>query len=149
MIGLKLVIGYIYCVVKEPGYLTNQSTNSDYTLLYLLENIDAKDICPTCVAIKTPRSRHCNVCNKCVERYDSHSVWINNCIGIKNQLYYLSFLWFLWLDLLLAICVAIEGILFNDLIKVIYSNWSWSNGRSGKTTSRYSLSTRSFMCGVS
>jgi len=44
-----------------------------------------------------------------VERYDSHCVWINTCVGASNHNYYLSFLWFVWLDLLLIICIAMDS----------------------------------------
>jgi hypothetical protein len=35
--------------------------------------------------VTTQRSRHCYICKKCVERYDHHCPWINNCVGIKNH----------------------------------------------------------------
>ncbi len=29
-------------------------------------------------------SRHCRVCDKCVDDYDHHCLWLNNCVGKKN-----------------------------------------------------------------
>ncbi len=75
----------------------------------LLENVNPKNVCSECQVIKTPRSKHCTICNKCVERYDGHCVWINNCVGVNNHIYYLSFVWFVWLDLLLIMCIAMDG----------------------------------------
>jgi palmitoyltransferase len=32
------------------------------------------------------------VCNKCVEKFDHHCVYINNCLGHRNHKYFMIFL---------------------------------------------------------
>jgi hypothetical protein len=49
-------------------------------------------LCPDCEVIRTKRSRHCSICNKCVERFDHHCPWINNCVGTKNHGSFMLFL---------------------------------------------------------
>ena len=51
----------------------------------LLETFDCESLCPFCNVIRLPKSRHCNICGKCVDRYDHHCPWVNNCIGRANH----------------------------------------------------------------
>lgn len=41
---------------------------------------------------KPPRAHHCRKCNMCVFRMDHHCAWIDNCVGIMNQKYFILFL---------------------------------------------------------
>ena len=43
-----------------------------------------KKICLACALLKPKRSFHCEICKKCIERYDHHCYWINNCVGRHN-----------------------------------------------------------------
>ena len=58
----------------------------------LLELIDPVQLCPDCEIVRTPRSRHCSICNKCVERFDHHCPWTDNCVGINNHSYFMVFI---------------------------------------------------------
>lgn len=98
---LALVI-CIYCTCKEPGYLKKPSI----PFLTLLDRFDPTMLCPDCEIIRTPRSRHCSICNKCVERYDHHCPWINNCVGIRNHFSFLSFLLIIELNLVFIIILC-------------------------------------------
>ncbi len=68
--------------LRDPGYLTK---DPDMIFMELLEQFEPNCLCPECEVIRTPRSRHCNICNRCVDRFDHHCPWINNCIGIRNH----------------------------------------------------------------
>jgi hypothetical protein len=75
-----------------------------------MQVIDPLHLCPECLIIKTPRSRHCSVCNKCVERYDHHCPWINNCVGINNHRSFIIFL--------LSLIVAIISVFVGSIIEL-------------------------------
>lgn len=48
--------------------------------------------CPTCDFPKPARSKHCSFCRACVSRHDHHCVWLMNCVGANNYVYFLSLL---------------------------------------------------------
>ncbi|KAJ5090013.1 hypothetical protein N7532_008697 [Penicillium argentinense] len=56
--------------------------------------------CSTCNLIKPARSKHCKFCRTCVSRQDHHCVWLMNCVGANNYMYFMSLL--LSLSVLLA-----------------------------------------------
>lgn len=64
-------------------------------------------MCPDCLVLRTPRSRHCAICNRCVERFDHHCPWLNNCVGIRNNNAFIFFLISLSLCLLAIIASCI------------------------------------------
>ena len=73
--------------MTEPGYIRNE--NVDF--MEMLNVIDSTQLCPDCETIRTSRSRHCSVCGYCIERFDHHCPWINNCVGIRNHNYFFMY----------------------------------------------------------
>lgn len=49
-------------------------------------------ICTRCEMYRPPRAHHCRICKHCIRRMDHHCPWINNCVGEKNQKYFIQFL---------------------------------------------------------
>lgn len=60
-------------------------------------------VCLECVRERPRRSYHCEVCRTCIEHYDHHCTWINNCVGKQNIGRFLLFL------LLLLAALAFSG----------------------------------------
>jgi len=73
-VGLLALLLLFIGSCKNPGYLDKPKIQ----FLDLLDKLDPTMLCPECEVIRTPRSRHCSICNRCVERFDHHCPWINN-----------------------------------------------------------------------
>ena len=58
--------------------------------------------CETCGTYRPPRSSHCRVCDNCVENIDHHCTYLNTCIGRRN---YVQFMVFLFTSILSALYV--------------------------------------------
>lgn len=76
--------------LKNPGYIKKEP---GATYLGLYSKHDIANICAECTVYRTPRARHCMCCNRCVEKFDHHCPWINNCIGARNLGLFYGFLW--------------------------------------------------------
>ncbi|KAG7506643.1 putative palmitoyltransferase ZDHHC4 [Solea senegalensis] len=84
---------FYLCVRKDPGTVTKRKV-SVQVLMYPYDRrlFHPGVSCPTCQLFKPARSKHCRVCNRCVQRFDHHCVWVNNCIGAQNTRYFLLYL---------------------------------------------------------
>lgn len=76
-----------------------------------MERVGPEAMCPYCEIVKTERTRHCVICNKCIERYDHHCPWINNCIGASNNNIFLWTLFTLTADFIMCFFVSVELLL--------------------------------------
>ena len=59
---------------------------------FLEQNIHLDNLCVVDEVIKTDKSFHCTICNKCSDNYDHHCPFIDNCLGTRNHKYFLLFL---------------------------------------------------------
>ena len=81
-------IFFTFTVKRQPGYMKGKSK---VPFLKLVEKFDPNMLCPACEVICTADSRHCYICNQCVERFDHHCPWVNNCVGKGNYAYFYLF----------------------------------------------------------
>jgi palmitoyltransferase ZDHHC13/17 len=102
---------------KNPGYLEKPKIQ----FLTLLDKLDPTMLCPEWEVIRTPRSRHCSICNKWVERFDHHCPWINNCVGVKNHVIFMFFLFFTEVSLICTIVlIAMKFNVYNLNMQEMY-----------------------------
>ncbi|XP_077640498.1 palmitoyltransferase ZDHHC13 isoform X3 [Lonchura striata] len=95
------MMGLLYYFYKtwstDPGYIKTSEEERKENIIALAEAecLDFRTFCTSCLVRKPLRSVHCLACQACVARYDQHSLWTGQCIGVGNHYYYLLFLVFL------------------------------------------------------
>lgn len=101
---MSAVLAVSFCVAsfRDPGFIKKEIPFMD-----LLAKVHPCEMCPDCEVLRTPRSKHCAICNKCVDRFDHHCPWINNCVGIYNHRAFLVFITALLIVVLLIISSCI------------------------------------------
>ncbi|KAG2628679.1 protein S-acyltransferase 18-like isoform X1 [Panicum virgatum] len=64
---------------------------------------DGHDIsfCPICDCEVKLRSKHCKTCERCVDGFDHHCRWLNNCIGRRNYATFILLMFFVLLMLVI------------------------------------------------
>lgn len=67
--------------------------------------------CSTCLTYRPPRSSHCRMCDCCIDGLDHHCTYLNNCIGSRNYLFYISFLISSVMNLIIIIGTSVWRIL--------------------------------------
>ena len=108
----------VHC--RDPGYSTSISKEKFYVLLdkAIAEGRSLDYFCFFCRTIYSLTGTHCMTCGKCVEGFDHHCSFVNNCIGYKNHAIFLNFLG----TAVLYIMFSIANACF-----VIYRNFSVCN----------------------
>lgn len=79
------------------------------------KNIDLENFCFYCKVIKSIKTFHCQICGQCVEKFDHHCVYINNCLGYRNHKYFILLIIFLILYVIFNLTTRIFDFLTVDL----------------------------------
>lgn len=66
---------------------------------------------------KPERTHHCSVCKFCVIKYDHHCPWLNQCVGLDNERYFVLFLF--WLVIGCLIVLACGASQFYAAVKLL------------------------------
>lgn len=105
---LNAAVSHIKATFLEPGYTPKFPVPGDVP-------IEKIRYCEKCDQWKPDRTHHCRACKKCIHKMDHHCPWINNCVGAKNQKFFILFLLYVFL------CCAIVVSLTLYIVVIYFS----------------------------
>lgn len=92
LLVVKTYLFYL-CITTDPGTVTQAELPGQLRIYPYDGRMFLPGVpCPTCQLVKPARSKHCRVCDRCVQRFDHHCIWVNNCVGAGNARYFLLYL---------------------------------------------------------
>lgn len=96
LLWVVLMYSLAWAATMDPGVIPRDcskeaKTKTQNNFIKTIDDVQYK-WCRTCRIYRPPRSKHCPVCDNCVDKFDHHCPWVGNCIGRRNYAHFQTFI---------------------------------------------------------
>lgn len=88
-------------VVEEPEFLDEAARGESSEDVRNWLGAEADKLVPP---PKPERTHHCSICDTCVLKFDHHCPWLNQCVGMGNERYFVLFMVWLSVGCTVVVC---------------------------------------------
>lgn len=104
-IALFSIILVLYLVTSCCNTKTKEKKETRPLLTLIEQGDDVGSFCPFCMINKDKTTKHCVICNKCIEGFDHHCFFFINCIGKRNLVLFYVFI--ITVNVFAILCITI------------------------------------------
>ncbi|KAM9409479.1 palmitoyltransferase ZDHHC7 isoform 1-T1 [Pholidichthys leucotaenia] len=121
-LAVLALASHLRTMLTDPGAVPKGNATKEYMESLQLKPGEVIYKCPKCCSIKPERAHHCSICKRCIRKMDHHCPWVNNCVGEKNQRFFVLFT--MYIALISAHALCLSGMHFFTCIKVQWNECS-------------------------
>ena len=112
------ISSHIRTMLTDPGAVPKGNATKENIRRMGFKEGEVIYKCTKCCSIKPDRAHHCSVCQRCIRKMDHHCPWVNNCVGERNQKYFVLFTLYISFMSFHALFMAL-----NHFIGCLGSDW--------------------------
>uniref|UniRef100_A0A3Q1I531 Palmitoyltransferase n=1 Tax=Anabas testudineus TaxID=64144 RepID=A0A3Q1I531_ANATE len=121
-LAVLALASHLRTMLTDPGAVPKGNATKKYMESLQLKPGEVIYKCPKCCSIKPERAHHCSICKRCIRKMDHHCPWVNNCVGEKNQRFFVLFT--MYIAVISSHALGLCGYQFITCVKVQWSECS-------------------------
>lgn len=105
-----MLASHLRTILTDPGSVPRKTATPEVIQIITSTGQPNQVVykCSECCSVKPDRAHHCSVCQRCIRKMDHHCPWVNNCVGERNQKFFVLFTLYVTIISAHALCLAIS-----------------------------------------